>query len=160
MFSQTQDWASTASFILWYILSSVNYQHSISALIQKENAHQLLQLPCSRQEIFNNKNISLKDKRLLTKFIQYIIDRSVQDVEEAKEMNDVGLKQGRSLTRPQNKSVMVIDLSQYTNTPFVEFLEKEFSITGILKDMIMFVLCCNFYVIAIQFALLDLLKLF
>lgn len=68
------------------------------------------------------------------------MDRSVQDVDQAKEMNDIGLKQGRSLTRPQNKSVMVIDLSQYTNTPFVEFLEKEFSITGILKDMILFVL--------------------
>lgn len=86
----------------------------------------------------------MKDKRLLTKFIQYIIDRSVQDVDQAKEMNDVELKQGRSLTRPQNKSVMVIDLTQYKNTSFVEFLEKEFSITGILKDMIMFVLLLLF----------------
>lgn len=82
----------------------------------------------------------MKEKRLLTKFIQYIIDHSAESIDEAKEMNDIELKQGRSLTRPQNKSVMVIDLNQYTNIPFVDFLEKEFHITGLLKDMIMYLI--------------------
>lgn len=77
---------------------------------------------------------------MLTKFIQYIIDHSAESIDEAKEMNDIELKQGRSLTRPQNKSVMVIDLNQYTNIPFVDFLEKEFHITGLLKDMIMYLI--------------------
>lgn len=106
-------------------------------MVQTENEPQLLKLPCSRQEIFSNKTITLKDKRLLTKFIQYIVDHSAEGVEEAKEMNDVSLKQGRSLSRPQNKAVMIIDLQQYKNVPFTDFLEKEFHITGILKDMIM-----------------------
>lgn len=106
-------------------------------MVQTENEPQLLKLPCSRQEIFSNKTISLKDKRLLTKFIQYIVDHAAKGVEEAKEMNDVSLKQGRSLTRPQNKAVMIIDLQQYQKVPFTDFLEKEFHITGILRDMIM-----------------------
>ena len=123
--------------VFFFILFNINHaQHSISALVEKEGNAQLLKLPCSRQEIFNNKSISLKDKRLLTKFIQYIIDYSVKSVDEAKELNDIELKQGRSLSRPQNKSVMVIDLSSYANTPFVDFLAKEFQITGLLKDMI------------------------
>ena len=47
------------------------------------------------------------------------------------------LKQGRSLSRPQNKAVLKIDLDEYKNAPFVEFLEKEFKISGVLRDMIM-----------------------
>ena len=47
------------------------------------------------------------------------------------------LKQGRSLSRPQNKAVLKIDLDEYQNAPFVEFLEKEFKISGVLRDMIL-----------------------
>lgn len=65
-------------------------------------------------------------------------------------MNDVSLKQGRSLSRPQNKAVMIIDLQQYKNVPFTDFLEKEFHITGILKDMIMFNL---FFTIIISYSI-------
>ena len=57
--------------------------------------------------------------------------------DEAKEVNDVELKQGRSLSRPQNKAVLKINLDEYKNAPFVEFLEKEFKISGVLRDMIL-----------------------
>lgn len=98
----------------------------------------LLKLPCSRQEVFASKAIGLKDKRLLAKFIQFIGDSIAKSEEDALSVNDVELKQGRSLSRPQNKSVMKIDLDRYTTTPFVDFLQAEFQISGILKDMIMY----------------------
>ena len=97
----------------------------------------LLKLPCSRQEVFASKAIGLKDKRLLSKFIQFIGDSIAKSEEDALSVNDVELKQGRSLSRPQNKSVMKIDLDRYKTTPFVDFLQAEFQISGILKDMIM-----------------------
>ena len=85
-----------------------------------------------------SKAIALKDKRLLAKFIQFIGDSVASSEQDAKAVNDVELKQGRSLSRPQNKSVLKIDLHAYDAVPFVDFLEKEFQITGILKDMIMY----------------------
>lgn len=85
-----------------------------------------------------SKAISLKDKRLLAKFIQFIGDSVASSEQDAKAVNDIELKQGRSLSRPQNKSVLKIDLHAYDTVPFVEFLEKEFQITGVLKDMIMY----------------------
>ena len=60
------------------------------------------------------------------------------DVDETKHVNDIELKQGRSLSRPQNKAILQINLSEYSTITFVDFLEKEFHITGLLRDMILF----------------------
>ena len=87
--------------------------------------------------MFASKAIGLKDKRLLAKFIQFIGDSIANSEEDALNVNDVELKQGRSLSRPQNKTVMKIDLEKYNEIPFVEFLQEEFQISGLLKDMIM-----------------------
>ena len=87
--------------------------------------------------MFSSKLLSLKDKRLLSKFIQFIGDSCAAE-DEAKEVNDVELKQGRSLSRPQNKAVLKIDWNEYSDAPFVEFLEKEFKIAGVLRDMILY----------------------
>ncbi len=106
-------------------------------MIEQDSKAEVMKLPCSRQEVFASKTISLKDKRFLAKFIQFIGDSIASTEEDALAVNDVELKQGRSLTRPQNKSVLIIDLEKYTNVPFVDFLKSEFQITGILKDMIM-----------------------
>ena len=103
-------------------------------MIEQDSKAEVMKLPCSRQEVFASKTISLKDKRFLAQFIG---DSIASTEEDALAVNDVELKQGRSLTRPQNKSVLIIDLEKYTNVPFVDFLKSEFQITGILKDMIM-----------------------
>ena len=66
------------------------------------------------------------------------------DVDETKHVNDIELKQGRSLSRPQNKAILQIDLSEYSTIPFVDFLEKEFHITGLLRDMILFAIWYDF----------------
>ena len=34
--------------------------------------------------------------------------------------------------------MLKIDLNEYKEAPFVEFLEKEFKITGVLRDMILY----------------------
>ena len=115
--------------------------NSITALTKQNDTPSLLKLPCSRQEVFKSTAISLKDKRFLTQFIQFVGDCCTATEEEAKCINDVELKQGRSLTRPQNKKVTTIDVAKYDHVLFSEFLEKEFHISGLLKDMIVY---CTF----------------
>lgn len=112
--------------------------NSITALTKQNDTPSLLKLPCSRQEVFKSTAISLKDKRFLTQFIHFVGDCCTATEEEAKCINDVELKQGRSLTRPQNKKVTTIDVAKYDHVLFSEFLEKEFHISGLLKDMIVY----------------------
>ena len=101
--------------------------YGVNAVISQNETPILVKLPCSRQEVFRSTAVSLKDKRFLTQFIQFVGDSCLSTEEERRSINDVELKQGRSLTRPQNKKAL-----------FSEFLEKEFHITGVLKEMIVY----------------------
>lgn len=111
----------------------------VNAVILQNETPTLVKLPCSRQEVFRSTAVSLKDKRFLTQFIQFVGDSCLSTEEERRSINDVELKQGRSLTRPQNKKSLTVDVTKYDEALFSTFLEKEFHITGVLKQMIVYV---------------------
>ena len=112
--------------------------YGVNAVISQNETPTLVKLPCSRQEVFRSTAVSLKDKRFLTQFIQFVGDSCLSTEEERRSINDVELKQGRSLTRPQNKKTLAVDVAKYEKALFSEFLEKEFHITGVLKEMIVY----------------------
>lgn len=98
---------------------------SIEALHYLASPEEVLKVPCSKSDVFNSKLLTAMEKRLLTKFLQFVDDygreahgRSVATLNE----ND--LASGRSLHRPQNKSFdsSGFRIAEFEDKPFSEFM--------------------------------------
>ena len=86
-------------------------------------------VPCSKGDVFKNKQLGILEKRQLMKFLLFCQDRLTMDLgggnEEAvltKNEQDEALQPGRSLSRPQNKAKVQHDVAGFEERPFVEFL--------------------------------------
>jgi len=63
-------------------------------------------VPCSKRDIFASKELSVMEKNRLMKLLRYVMDWGVVNVAGSSDLStqdDVELKAGRSLHRPQNK---------------------------------------------------------
>ncbi|KAK8812465.1 hypothetical protein WA158_007699 [Blastocystis sp. Blastoise] len=112
---------------------------------EQEGSH-ILKIPACKQDIFSNTSITMKEKRLLTKFMQFCFDYYVEkEEEEAIYINEINLQQGRSLGRPQNKKEMSININNYIfkNILMSFFLQKEFKMNDRLIDIIIYSLCLS-----------------
>jgi len=108
----------------------------------------LLQVSCSKAEIFKSKDFSMADKRQLMRFIQQTLDTAIVQsaggsTEAVRFWNEAGLNQGRSLSRPQNKRGQVSGSTSqgettHDNETFHEFLSNSCGLSPRLCRAIMY----------------------
>lgn len=76
-------------------------------------------VPCSKRDIFSSKELSVMEKNRLMKLLRFVMDWGVVNVTGSTDLStqdDVELKAGRSLHRPQNKVNRAYLLSSWTCT--------------------------------------------
>ena len=138
-----------------------------------EDLFQLSKVPCSKSDVFQTKLLSPVEKRKLMKFLQIAMDyafakSSVAQQQQEKNqptnpnegtnsssshtaleeevvtsLNERQLQQGRSLYRPQNKSVSTSDLERLRECfdegmDFITYLESEHKLTPRLRDIVIY----------------------
>eukprot|EP00937_MAST-01D_sp_MAST-1D-sp2_P000562 g562.t1 len=84
-------------------------------------------VPCTKGDIFQDRKLSVLEKRQLMKFMQFCYDRLTQQLGGdgavvSKNENDAALRRGRSLSRPQNKAAVQHDTAGFEERPFSQFL--------------------------------------
>ena len=102
---------------------------------------QLFQVPCSKTDIFKTKLLHMKEKRLLMKFLQYVADYGEQhiDGQNPHTTNERDLAVGRSLKRPQNKSVTSAQIrGEDLEQSFSNFLLNQFQLSVKLQKVILY----------------------
>jgi len=136
---------------------------SLYLLAKNKADYKLLKVPCSKADVFASKELSPMDKHKIMKLSQCALDyglmkhysneESVEDADEVKQedttevvttLNEVRLKTGRSLIRPQNKTTLSLDeykeLSMTTQS-FEEFIVQKYKISSsISKSIVQYVL--------------------
>lgn len=98
---------------------------SIEALHYLSSPEEVLKVPCSKSDVFNSKLLTAMEKRLLTKFLQFVDDYGRESRgRSVATLNENDLAQGRSLHRPQNKSFDTsgFRIAEYEDKPFSEFM--------------------------------------
>lgn len=123
----------------------------------------LSKVPCSKRDVFQTKLLSPMDKRRLMKFLQtasdYAVAKSTKEFNSAKtkgddkddpdldneevvtSLNERQLQQGRSLYRPQNKSVATTDLEDLQtcikeNMSFESYLKNKHSLSDHMMKIV------------------------
>lgn len=122
----------------------------------------LHRIPCSKGDVFQSTLLSPLEKRKMMKFLQHILDygtqylqqdisnqkkKSTTEEEAITSLNERKLNQGRSLSRPQNKSVSSSTLdvlhkhfTSGSNQTFQSYLESDFKFSSKLSSLIMYCL--------------------
>lgn len=123
----------------------------------------LSKVPCSKRDVFQTKLLSPMDKRRLMKFLQtasdYAVAKSTKEFHSVKtkgdnkddpdldneevvtSLNERQLQQGRSLYRPQNKSVATTDLEDLQtcineNMSFESYLKSKYSLSDHMMKIV------------------------
>ncbi|GFH48646.1 hypothetical protein CTEN210_05122 [Chaetoceros tenuissimus] len=123
----------------------------------------LSKVPCSKRDVFQTKLLSPMDKRRLMKFLQtasdYAVAKSTKEFHSVKtkgdnkddpdldneevvtSLNERQLQQGRSLYRPQNKSVATTDLEDLQtcineNMSFESYLKSKHSLSDHMMKIV------------------------
>lgn len=136
-----------------YFVSSKNPNKKAKDLeasaVDVSSAASLLQLwkvPCCKKDIFNTKMFTALEKRSLMKLMQFAVDHGRQnDGLPVTTLNESELAQGRSLFRPQNKSIPAgkeISHSSDADNCFSEFLQNA-SIPERLQGFVTHALCLD-----------------
>ncbi len=86
-------------------------------------------VPCSRADVFSTSELSLIEKRLMMKFLRLSQDWGLRvEGNDVRKSNERELGMGRSLKRPQNKDVAVMDewntVEDWLDKPFSDFAEE------------------------------------
>lgn len=98
---------------------------SIEALFYLASSEEVLKVPCSKSDVFNSKLLTAMEKRLLTKFLQFVDDYGREMLgRSAATVNEHELASGRALYRPQNKSFdsSGFRIAEFEDKPFSEFM--------------------------------------
>eukprot|EP01039_Chlorochromonas_danica_P004174 gene4174-4586_t len=103
----------------------------------------LWKIPCSKNDIFNSKQMTALEKRCLMKFHQMVADwgRSEQGC-DVNVLNETELAVGRSLYRPQNKAHGCQEnaLQKNDSKPFDQLM-AEYKLSPLLQALIQYGLC-------------------
>lgn len=105
-------------------------------------------VPCSKNDVFSSTLLSPMDKRRLMKFLQTALDFATAEATEHKveSWNELHLNQGRSLSRPQNKTVANSDLTilqklcQEDKLSFEEYLRETQKLPPSLTKLVRYAL--------------------
>ena len=133
-----------------------------------ESDKSLQAVPCSKNDVFASKLLSPMEKRRLMKFLQLALDYSVAEAEAAEQatatgaredgtvlpaawetLNERHLNQGRSLARPQNKSVSASGLVELQGCirdqiDFEEYLSTHAKLSKKLSALVRYALALDF----------------
>lgn len=107
------------------------------------NKNHMWKVPCSKNDIFNSKQLTALEKRSLMKFHQFVADWGRTKIgKDVKVLNEKELALGRSLYRPQNKSDNLdqVDATELSSKSFDDIL-KQFGLSAKLKSLILYGLC-------------------
>jgi RAB protein geranylgeranyltransferase component A len=129
---------------------------------------QLSRVPCSKRDVFQTKLLSPVEKRKLMKFLQMAFDYATSASTRTKEstttnettnnsseadavtsLNERQLQQGRSLYRPQNKSVATTDIEKLQECMnggmnFDEYLSVEHKLPPRLRNIVIYALAMGY----------------
>lgn len=97
-------------------------------------------VPCSKRDIFSSKELSVMEKNRLMKLLRFVMDWGVVNVAGSTDLStqdDMELKAGRSLHRPQNSAVVDPSLAVDGEASFVEYLTT-WNISDKLRDAILY----------------------
>lgn len=101
----------------------------------------LAPIPFSKGEIYQSKDLTMVEKRMIMKFLQFAVDWGRYHAgRDSRTLNERDLTSERQLHRPQNKKDFLsygYDIEGYIERPFVEFLDH-CRITPQLKDIIVY----------------------
>ncbi len=129
----------------------------------------LFRVPCSKNDVFGTKLLAPMEKRRFMKFIQLSMDYAtkvaveeeirqekgdggdeetadVESEEEVHSLNERHLNQGRSLARPQNKTVnkselqMLEEAMENESMSFDEFLSQKYKLSPKLRSIVRYAL--------------------
>jgi RAB protein geranylgeranyltransferase component A len=136
---------------MFYLISD-QHTNSSSIFASAQNSGDysplLWRVPCSKNDIFNSKQLSALEKRALMKFHQFVSDwgRTTAGA-DVTVLNENELAIGRSLYRPQNKAADVatnssssLSMEALQSQSFVSFL-KSYHLSDKLQNLIMYGLC-------------------
>lgn len=113
---------------------------------QVANQPVLWKVPCSKNDIFNSKQLGALEKRALMKFHQFVSDWGRASAgADVTVLNENELAVGRSLYRPQNKAAESISATTTAtdaleHQSFLEFLQS-YHLSDKLKSLILYALC-------------------
>lgn len=89
---------------------------------------QLLSVPCSRSDVFNTKDLSIVEKRLLMKFLTICLtygeDKCEEDMSEYRGKSFIEYLRQQKVTEKINKCVMQAIAMTNEDTPFEEGMER------------------------------------
>jgi len=98
-------------------------------------------VPCSKRDIFSSKELSVMEKNRLMKLLRFVMDwgsKNISGMEDLSTQDDVELRAGRSLNRPQNKTSSDVDAVNIDlEAPFIDYLDS-WKISQKLRDAIMY----------------------
>ena len=101
----------------------------------------LAEIPFSKGEVFQSKDLSMVEKRTIMKFLQFAGDFGRHQAgKDNRTLNEHDLTLERQLHRPQNKKDFEsygYDINSYLHRPFTEFLQH-CKMTPLLKNIIMY----------------------
>jgi RAB protein geranylgeranyltransferase component A len=81
-------------------------------------------VPCSKADVFKTKTLSMLDKRILMKFLRFVMDIHTNEGNVLNK-NEKSLGKGRSLTRPQNAPTLAYpDYEEYFDQPLSIFYKR------------------------------------
>lgn len=108
--------------------------------VNDEQALSVWEIPCSKTDIFKTKLLDVREKRLLMKFLQFVADYGEQQIkgENVLTKNERDLATGRSLKRPQNKSISINATDLNDTDSFVRLLQDTFKLSPKLQQMVMY----------------------
>mmetsp|Transcript_47963 Transcript_47963/g.58076 ORF Transcript_47963/g.58076 Transcript_47963/m.58076 type:complete len:678 (+) Transcript_47963:54-2087(+) len=102
-------------------------------------------VPCSKGDVFQTTLLNPMEKRKLMKLLRAAGDYGAvraEEVETVERLNETKLSTGRSLSRPQNKSVGGLDLEKFEKEEeggemrFDEYLTAEYKLSDALKVIV------------------------
>ena len=81
-------------------------------------------VPCSKADVFKTTTLSMLDKRILMKFLRFVMDINTNNGNVLNK-NEKSLGKGRSLTRPQNAPTLAYpDYEEYMDQPLSTFYQR------------------------------------
>jgi len=141
--------SGVADYMEWKAVEGLFYPHTDTNKIER--------VPCNKSDVFTSKLLSPMDKRRLMKFLQLAMDYGTAQEAKAFEeeetepesgvqsLNERHLNQGRSLSRPQNKTVATDDMEALevrirAGTSFTAYLKQDHRFSERMCDLIQYAL--------------------
>ena len=133
---------------------------ALDGILYYQSLRDIWSVPCSKGDVFNTKILDRLEKRLLMKFLQYVIDwgknviagnfnlthslthlltHSLFVGTDVKRLNEIELAQGRALFRPQNKQEIdqqqVITLTHSLTRTYSPLLTHSLTLTHLVDGI-------------------------